>query len=238
MEENIRSFSFVVPCLNEEENVGATVREITSAIGGKHSYEILLVDDCSSDQTLQRMKELAEVDRHVRVFHNEHNLGLGASYKRGLCEAQMNYIMLVPGDNGFPSASIQAILARTGQADIIIPYVINAGVRNVSRVLISRLFTVLLNALFRLDVRYYNGTVLHKTAVLKTVTITTDSFAYQAEALVKLIVKGTSYIQCPVTIRDRTVGRSSAFKAKNAFSVIRTIFHLAYNVGVFRTIKS
>jgi len=228
------SVSFVVPCLNEEANIGATVREIQAAIGNSHPYEVILIDDCSTDHTLQRMNELAQANEQLRVFHNLQNLGLGGSYKRGVGEAQMNHIMLIPGDNGFPTASIKTVLSTIGQADIVIPYVLNPVVRSMSRMLISKLFTSVLNSLFRLDVRYYNGAVLHRTALLRTITITTDSFAYQAEAIVKLVVQGASYVHCPVMIRDRVAGRSSALKLKNILAVAGTILHLVHDVGLFR----
>jgi hypothetical protein len=93
-----------------------------------------------------------------------------------------------------------------------------------------------LNWLFWLDVRYYNGAVLHRTELLRTVDIITNGFAYQAEALVKLIARGASYIQCHVRIQERTAGRSSALKLKNQFSVLATIAHLLYQIGLFRCI--
>jgi glycosyltransferase involved in cell wall biosynthesis len=52
-------FCFVVPCFNEEDNVEATVNSIRAAVGKQTYYEIILVNDCSHDRTLQRMQALA-----------------------------------------------------------------------------------------------------------------------------------------------------------------------------------
>jgi glycosyltransferase involved in cell wall biosynthesis len=225
---------FVVPCFNEEDNVAPTVQSIRAAAGPERPFEIVLVDDCSTDRTLERMQALAEADPRIRVVHNPVNLSLGGAYKRGVAVAEADYVIMIPGDDGFPAPSIAEIISHTGEADIVIPVVTNAGVRIWYRALASRGFTALLNGLFWLDVGYYNGAVLHRTALLRTIEIKTNSFAYQAEALVKLIARGATYVHCYVSIQERAAGRSSALGLKNQAAIWRTIAHLLADVGPFR----
>src|SRR5258708_32398376 len=94
-------FGFVVPCFNEEDNVGPTADSIRHALGGRDSYEIILVDDCSRDRTLERMQALAQADPRIRVVHNEINLSMGGAYKSGLTIATAKYVMSLPGDDCF-----------------------------------------------------------------------------------------------------------------------------------------
>jgi glycosyltransferase involved in cell wall biosynthesis len=226
--------SFVVPCFNEEENVAATVETIREVMSKHDEYEVILVDDCSRDGTLQRMHELAESEPRVRVLGNPVNVGLGGSYKRGVAVARGKYVMMVPGDNGFPAHSIAEILRHAGRADIVIPVVANPDARTRFRAFTSRCFVLLLNWMFWLDVGYYNGAVLHETALLRSIEIRTNGFAYQAEALVKLIARGASYTQCYVWIQERASGRSSALSLKNQITVWKTLFNLLADVGIFR----
>jgi len=225
---------FVVPCFNEEDNVGPTVDSIRAAASGKRPFEIVLVDDCSTDGTLARMQALAAADPRIRVVHNPVNLSLGGAYKRGVAVAEADYVIMIPGDDGFPAPSIAEILRHAGEADIVIPVVTNSAVRTWYRAMASRGFTTLLNWLFWLDVGYYNGAVLHQTARLHTIEIRTNSFAYQAEAMVKLIARGATYVHCYVPIQERAAGRSSALSWKNQLAVWRTIVHLVADVGLFR----
>ena len=225
---------FVVPCFNEQDNVEPTVRSIRSAVGSDRPYEIVLVDDCSTDATLARMQALAAADGRIRVIHNPVNLSLGGAYKRGVAVAEAEHVIMIPGDDGFPGPSIAEIIRHAGEADIIIPVVTNSGVRVWYRALASKGFTTLLNWLFWLDVGYYNGAVLQRTDRLHTIEITTNSFAYQAEALVKLIARGATYVHCYVSIQERAAGRSSALSWKNQLAVWRTILHLMADVGLFR----
>ena len=226
--------SFVVPCFNEEDNVAPTVETIRQVMSPPADYEVILVDDHSHDRTLQQMQALAEVDPRIRVVHNPVNLGLGGSYKHGVALACGTHVIMVPGDNGFPAASIGEILRHTGQADIVIPVVTNPWSRTWFRALASRGFTLLLNWLFWLDVGYYNGAVLHRTALLRGIEIKTNGFAYQAEALVKLIGRGASYTHCRVPIQERDAGHSTALSLRNQITVWKTIGHLLAEVGLFR----
>jgi glycosyltransferase involved in cell wall biosynthesis len=226
--------SFVVPCYNEEDNVAATTASALSAMPPGRDCEIILVDDCSKDRTLERMNELARADPRVVVLHNPVNLSLGGSYKRGVAVARGEHVIMIPGDDGFPAKAIAQIFAKAGTADIVIPVATNPGVRTPFRAFASRAFVALLNAMFRLDVRYYNGAVLHKTALLRTIEIETNGFAYQAEALVKLLSRGASYVHVEVEIKEREAGRSSALSLRNQVMVWKTIFHLIAKVGLFR----
>jgi glycosyltransferase involved in cell wall biosynthesis len=226
-------FCFVIPCFNEEDNVGPTVGSVREAMGERNDYEVILVNDASTDRTLERMKALAAADGRIRVLDNLSNLGFGGSYKRGASAATATYVMMLPGDDGFPAQSVAEIVSHAGEADIIIPIVTNPGTRSRLRAFASKGFTTLLNWAFWLNVGYYNGAVLQRNELLRTIEITTNSFAYQAEALVKLIARGATYKHCYVSIQERAAGRSSALGLKNQIAVWRTILHLLAVVGLF-----
>jgi glycosyltransferase involved in cell wall biosynthesis len=231
---NLPTFCFVIPCFNEENNVGPTVGSVREAMGRRDDYEIVLVNDASTDRTLERMQALAAADLRIRVLDNPSNLGFGGSYKRGARAATAAYVMMLPGDDGFPGQSIAEIVSHAGEADIIIPVVTNPGARSWFRSFASKGFTTLLNWTFWLNVGYYNGAVLQRNELLRGIEITTNSFAYQAEALVKLIARGATYEHCHVRIQERAAGRSSALSLKNQIAVWKTVLHLLAVVGLFR----
>jgi len=229
----VPTFCFVIPCFNEEDNVELTVGSVREAMGSRGEYEVVLVNDASTDRTLERMQALAAVDPCIRVLDNPSNLGFGGSYKRGARAATATYVMMLPGDDGFPAQSIAEIVSHAGEADIIIPVVTNPGARSWFRATVSKGFTALLNWTFWLNVGYYNGAVLQRNDLLRGIEITTNSFAYQAEALVKLIARGATYKHCHVRIQERTTGRSSALSLKNQIAVWKTVLHLLMVVGLF-----
>jgi glycosyltransferase involved in cell wall biosynthesis len=233
------TISIIIPALNEEANIAAAVREAVAALGDRFAdYELLLFDDGSTDRTGAIMDGLAAADpRHVRVTHNAAPRNLGGVYKQGIALARMDYLLMVPGDNENPGHALQAPLDAIGRADIVLPYPVNSAVRGAARHAVSRVYVALLNRLFGLGVRYYNGTVIHRTANLKALSIKTSSFAYQAEILIKLLCAGKSFVEVPIRIDPPKEGRRSrAFRWKNMVQVCRTLGRLFVDIRVRRSL--
>lgn len=220
----LKSITFLVPALNEEEKIEDTVTTITNAINHfSCDYEILLVNDGSTDATPQIMDRLAQENQRVRVLHNQKNLGLGGAYKRGIQHVQKEYVMWISGDNAETIENIVNIISHVGQADIIIP-VLKAGKnRPLLRRMTSRCFTIIVNSLFSLKINYYNGSVIHRTALVKKIKIHTNSFAYQAEALVKLLRQGCSYVEVSYSSATYDGLFSYAMKPKNLAAVFKAL---------------
>jgi glycosyltransferase involved in cell wall biosynthesis len=231
----VQSLSIVIPALNEAKNIEATHAEIVIAaeVAGLTDYEMLFIDDNSADSTLQIMNEIAARDKRARIFHNDHNLGLGGSYKRGIELATKKYYMLIPGDNAWPSGGLVEVLKMIGDTDIIIPYIVEAGDKGPIRRFLSRGFTFFVNTMFCLKVKYYNGIVVHKTENLKKLVIRTDSFAYQAEVLVKLLKNGASYVECGLDTVPRADGKSKALKVSNLIRVWTAIMRLRWKYLIY-----
>jgi dolichol-phosphate mannosyltransferase len=223
------SVSFVVPALNEEGNIEGAVRTVREASAGRVSdYEIVLVNDGSTDRTGQLMDQMAKADPRVRVVHHASNLGFGGAFKAGVAVARLDYVIRICGDDSVPVLGVQQILDQIGKADFVIPYIANPGeFRSWSRRFGSWGFTTLVNCVFGLRVPYYNHAVVFRRDALNTIQIATDSFAYQAEALVKLLRAGYSFV--PIGINDiaRLHGKSTALKPKNLVRVVKALIHLS-----------
>jgi glycosyltransferase involved in cell wall biosynthesis len=231
------TLSVVIPALNEEANIADAVRETVGALGDRFSdYELLLVDDGSTDRTGAIMDEIAARDpQHVRVVHNAKPHNLGGAYRKGVELARMEYLLMVPGDNENPAHALQAPFDALGRADIVIPYPVNSEVRGLARHMVSRSYVTGLNALFGLGVRYFNGTVIHRTENLKAITIETASFAYQTEILLKLLCAGKTFVEVPIEIEPPKPGRRSrAFRWKNMVEVGRTVGRLFVDLRLGR----
>ncbi len=227
------SISIIVPCLNEAPNIAGTVGSIKRALdeSGRFSdYEILIFDDGSTDKTGEVADGLSEENRHIIVIHNERNMGFGYNYTEGVRRAAKEFVIMVPGDNEIPTDAILAAFSRVGDADIVVPYTANTWVRPLSRRVVSRAFTVSINTLFGLRLRYYNGTCVIKADLLKQVPMTTWGFAYMAAILVRLIRSGASYTEVGINIAQRSSGNSKAFMPGNIVSVLTAIISLFWEV--------
>ena len=224
-----KTVTFVVPAFNEETSIHAVAKEIVKSTrdSGITDYEILFVNDCSTDRTGSIIEQLAAKDpHHVRVIHNKNNLGLGGAYSEGIKNAKCAYVIMIPGDNNHPAEGITPILRMAGQADMIIPYVTNQRRRTIIRQILSYLFVWLLNLVANQKIQYFNGIVMHRTDLINSITIKTRGFAYQAEAIIKLLQKGASFSEVGVIISGNDGGGSSAFRPRNVVAIIETIWRL------------
>ncbi|OGP23992.1 MAG: hypothetical protein A2X99_08405 [Deltaproteobacteria bacterium GWB2_55_19] len=234
------SITVIVPCLNEEGNLRETIEAIKAALSSSKrfsDYEILIFNDFSTDGTGALAEEIKKKEKGVKVIHNPRNMGFGYNYSEGVRRAAMDYIIMVPGDNEIPAEAITRVISRAGEADCIIPYTANTEVRALSRRVISRVFVIFINALFGLNVRYYNGTCLLKSSLLKKVPLKTWGFAYMAAILVRLLRSGSSFVEVGVDITARATGKTKAFRIKNILSVANAILALFWEVRVTERAK-
>jgi dolichol-phosphate mannosyltransferase len=228
-----RSLSVVVPALNEAENLEATVNAVRRAlVEAVRDFEIIIVDDGSTDATGQIADNLAAAHREVRVVHNRQNFGFGASFARGVEVAHKDAAMFVPGDNGWPYSSLRELFMAIGTADVVTAYTTNPEIRPVGRRVVSRLYTSALNTLFGHRVRYYNGLAIYPLGVLRTRPVTTGGFAFMAEALLNALAAGLTHREVGVPISERAGGSSKAIRLKNVVSVAVTIVQLFWTLRV------
>lgn len=103
---NEPEISVVVPLFNEEDNVALLQREIAAALAGR-DYELILVDDCSTDRTRERI----ERGPGVRVLEFEKNAGQSGAMHAGMNAARGRFVGLLDGDLQNDPADIPRLLA-------------------------------------------------------------------------------------------------------------------------------
>ena len=222
----MKSLTIIIPALNEEKHLQKTVETICrQAEEYGIDYEIIIFDDCSQDKTPGIAEELAKENSKIRIVHNKTTRGLGYNYKRGVQLASKEYVIMLPGDG---ENTLEGLIEYIGQADIIIPYVLNPKVRPFVRRLISKTFTFLVNSLNGLNLKYYNGTVVHKLDIVKkTAPLVNGGFGYQAEILTRLIKAGVSYKEIGVKIKKKQNNSTKSLTFKNFAKVAKTLLRIA-----------
>ncbi len=236
-----KSLSIIIPAFNEGRNLEAAVETIDkSARQIFEDYELLILNDGSTDNTAETAEQLAKKNPKVKFFDFKINRGLGAMYREGIMRANKDYVIMLPGDNETEDESVTEILSHAGEADIVLSYTVNKEARPWVRRIVSASFTTLLNTLFRLHLRYYNGLAVYETSLIKKAKMTTNSFAFQAEILVHMIRAGHSYKEVPMRIRPhQQLGKNvlRIFKIKNVIGVLTTIVRLFFDVYFHKQTK-
>ena len=116
----MEKISFVIPVYNEEGNLVALCDEIRKVGDSmEHPYEILLVDDCSSDGSLALIKRLATDDERIRYVAFAENCGQSAALYSGFQNASGEVIVTLDADLQNDPADVPAMLELYGDYDMV-----------------------------------------------------------------------------------------------------------------------
>ena len=164
--------SIVVPLFNEEEGIPALLAElkrVTSMLG--RSYEIVLIDDGSTDATAQLLEQASQTDQNIKVLRFSRNFGHQAAFSAGIDFAQGQMVITMDGDLQHPPAMLPTFLAKADEGyDIVIGERLankqNSKKRELANKWFYKFLTLITNLEFRnvSDFALYNHSVV---AVLK-----------------------------------------------------------------------
>ena len=113
-------FAVIVPCYNEEAIIRETVAELRRVFAGTRSWELVVVNDGSSDRSRQILDELAREVPELEVVHHERNRGYGAALKTGIRRASADLIVITDADGTYPNERLPELLEIAKDADMVV----------------------------------------------------------------------------------------------------------------------
>lgn len=232
------TLTVVMPCLNEEDNVAAAAQATLSAFDRKGvEGELIIVNDGSTDRTVEITRVLQLQDRRVRLINHPTPQGIGASFWDGVQAASGDFCTWIPGDNENDPDDVLRFFYMANDVDIIVPFIHNMEVRSLSRRFISALYRLIVNISFGTNLNYTNGTVIYNTAILRDIQLKTAGFFYQAEILIRLIRAGYLYAEIPQFLGNRGAGKTKALTLKSFKQVARGYLQMVWEVHVMRRVN-
>ena len=224
------NLSIFVPCYNEEKNIIKALNNIKESVQNIN-YEILIADDCSTDQSVQIIKKFINDNRglNIHLFCNKKNQGLGFNYYAMAYKAIGKYYMIINGDAVEPQNTIKKMVSNIDKADMILTNFGKKDKRKLIRRFISRTFVAIINIITFNNMKYYNGPAIHLTENVKLYGTGAFGFGYQAELICVLITNQKTYIEIEIENTDRHEGETQAFTIHNILSVGRSIIMIFIN---------
>jgi len=199
--------SVIVPVFNEEENIPLLHQELQAALGALDiPYEIVYVDDGSSDASFERLLVVAGGDPHVRIVRLRRNFGQTAALQAGIEHSRGETLVFMDGDLQNDPGDIRRLLAKLDEG-----YDVVSGWRQhrqdaLSRVITSRVANALISRVVGVRLKDYGCTLkAYRREVLEDVKLYGEMHrfipAYAAAS-------GASVTEIPVTHHRRRFGRS------------------------------
>lgn len=233
--------SIIIPLFNERDNVVQYERDLFPAIDAiakecRESFEYLMVDDGSSDDTLVQLHEIARYRENVRVLHHEKNSGMGTAIKTGILQSRGDLIITMDSDLTFRPKDIQKLIAayrKTG-ADCVSgsPYLEKGLMEEVTpfRLFMSRSVNFLYRLLLGGNISCVSPIFrLYRKEIFSDITVSSNNFEINAEIISKLLIKKKKVVEVPVPLLKRRHGSSKIRITKE----VRNYLWLLYRI--FRT---
>ena len=203
------SISLVMPAYNEADNIEPMVAEATPALeANADSYEIIVVDDGSADDTAAVTRRVMETHPHVRLVEHPVNKGFGAAVFSGFTSAEKDWIFYTDADRQFVLSELERFVPYMEEADLIAGY--RAPRRDpFLRVFYGKGWSALCALVFGYTVRDVDcGFKLFRREIIENLApqIASRGATFSIEWLVRAKRAGYRFVELPVSHRPRVAG--------------------------------
>lgn len=243
---NFERLSVFFPMWNEEEylqralDAAAAVCLELIASGEIGDYELVIVDDASTDSTPRLADEAAARDPHVKVVHHSTNRKLGGSIKSGFAASTGDVVLYTDADLPFDLRELHKAmrLMKQYEADIVGAYRFDRTGEGYVRVVYSHCYNLMVRALFGVRFRDVNFAFkLVRKSVFTKITLKSEGSFIDAELMVSARKLGMNVVQFGVDYFPRTRGVSTLSSPAVIRKILSEAFELRHELNALTTFK-
>ena len=232
--------SIVIPAYNEGPQIQTTIKSVISAFAEKSlDWELIIVNDGSTDQTLSQAQQSASKDTRVRIVSYPINTGRGKALREGLKHARGNIIVTADADLSYDCPQIYALYNHLGanpHTDIVLGSAYMPGGQTVNvpwqRLLVSRTGNMIISKM--LPKKFYTITCVfraYRRHVIQSLDLISDGKDIHLEILSKCLALGFHIDEIPACLNFRKKGVSKFQFRATAFS--HMIFSISEKPSLF-----
>ena len=228
MYPNNGGISVFFPAFNDEKTIGALVCEALQLLPTvTNNYEVLVINDGSSDSTQAVLDELARKFANVKIVKHERNLGYGAALRSGFSAASKELIFYTDGDGQYDLQEMLNLLPLiTDDCDVVNGYKLRRS-DGLHRRLLGGIYNRLARWLFQLPIRDVDCDFrLIKSRAIRSIDLTISGGAVCVELIYKLRRKGCRFAEVPVQHYERQHGRSQFFTPRRVAATARDLISM------------
>ncbi len=214
--------SIVIPAYNEEANLEVVVRQTLLVLPEiSPDYELILVDDGSTDGTGVIADWLAAEQEHIHVIHHPHNMGLGAALRTGFSWVRYELVSSLPADGQIAPADMKRFAEAMEGVDVVTGYFTHredAFYRDILTWGLRLFMHVLFGKLPRLQ-----GARMFRRELLDGIELYSTTGLMNLELIVKASRKGCKFREIPIEALPRMSGNS---KVTNTTTILKTMLEM------------
>lgn len=211
------SLAISIPAYNEEQTLDSVVRA-GLAILQRHTtnFEIVIIDDGSTDGTGSIADGLAQEIPQVRVVHHPQNMGFGPTLRDVFALPEKDWVFFIPADGQIPPKELEKMLPFCENTDLIVGW--RARRRDpFFRRLAASLYNGLISVMLRRRIHDVDSVVLFRRAITKGWELKSRSAFIHAEFCLEAARRGASLMEVPIDHRHRAAGRAKGIGIKLIF---------------------
>ena len=230
-EQEPQSISVFFPCYNEAENIRPLVEKTISVLRElTDDFEIILVNDGSTDGTTEIIDSLTAGSQTVRAVHHETNLGYGAALQSGFRAAAKELVFYTDGDAQFDIAELPQLLPLIKEYDIVSCYRLNRR-DNLIRKLNAWCWTKFVCMMFGMKIRDIDCAFkLFKRKIFDDIQMHSTGALIDTEILARAKRKGYTITQLGVHHYRRQAGRQTGAKLTVIIRAFKELFKLRKDI--------
>jgi glycosyltransferase involved in cell wall biosynthesis len=237
----VRSVSAFFPCYNDEHSISVMVHDVRrSLVGAVDDFEIIVVDDGSTDGSFAVLTALAAEVPELRVIRHEVNRGYGGALLSGFAASTKEWIFYTDGDAQYDASEITRCIdaVTSDDVDVVQGFKIGRGDPWYRKV-IGRAYHHIVKFLFRLPVRDTDCDFrfIH-SRVMGRVELTSTSGVICVEMMHAFDRIGVRFVEVGVSHHARPHGRSQFFRIPAIARSARQLMELWWRVTVIRDHQS
>lgn len=237
-----KSVSLLTWGYNEEELVESFLNRAVALLDANvDDWEIIFVNDGSTDKTGELLDAYAKREPRVRPVHNERNMNVGKSCRRAIQSASKEYLLWQTVDWSYDIRNLRIFLELTKRYDVVqgirptpirllsyIPvirsfYRVKTRSDNFKKAIVSLSNYYILRILFGIKFQDFQNVSIYPTKLLQSVELTGDSSFLNPECLLRVYEKGATFLEVPIPFVPRTVGVAKGTKLTSILKSMRDI---------------